>query len=244
MEENWSCETSNFSGDCHESQRVPLLHAVTPQQNCRNSRVDTLASRWGRIKQTLSYILRFIFWTSGYNRHVSVFSKVYSLSILCVCWYQVVFEVARNLGYLDFSRYRNLTNSTKKLEYGSYLTSAFGTACSYTCMLICLKTLYKQGSNAISPYVALRDMGNSKAKIILITWLILTGLYIGFILMYIYIKVDNGISVHTKVLAKFISYFSSACEFLALWVAIVSMFAFSCSAFAIGELGLFQELYF
>jgi len=196
--------------------------------------VDISASRWGRIKQTLSYILRFIFWTSGYNRHVGFFSKAYSLTILCICWYQVVFEIARNLGDLDFVRHRNHTSSTQNLENASYMTSAFGTACSYTCMLICLKILYKPRSNAISPYVALRDMGNTKARIILVTWVLLTGLFIWFVLLYVYIKADNVMSRKSS-MAIFISYFSSACEFLAHWVAMVSMFAFSCSAFAVGQ---------
>lgn len=218
-----------FSSTLDES--LPLIHS-TPQQNCRKSRIDTQASHWGYVKRCLSYILRFIFWSSGYNRHKSVWSKVYSCSILIVCWYQVVFEIANNTGHKYFIKHNTTKDATVKLEHASFLSSAIGTACSYSCMLLCLSLMYKPKSNAISPYVALRDMGNTKARIIIFTWFPMSIAFVAYVLLYIYIHTQDK----TKSFAiLFIKYFSAVCEFLGHWVALVSMFAFSCSAFAIGK---------
>lgn len=228
----WNDLTSTvgrFSSTQDES--LPLIHS-TPQQNCRKSRIDTQLSHWGCVKISLSYILRFIFWSSGYNRHKSVWSKVFSCSILVVCWYQVAFEIARNTGHKYFIEHKYPKDATVKLEHVSYLSSAIGTACSYSSMLLCLSLMYKPGSNAISPYVALRDMGNTKARIILFTWFPMSFAFVAYVLLYVYIHSQDNNESFTIV---FIKYFSAVCEFLGHWVALVSMFAFSCSAFAIGK---------
>ena len=214
-----------------QDELTPLMQS-TPQQNCRKSRLHTRASHWGFVKTSLSYILRFTFWSSGFNRHKGVWTKIYSFSILCLCWYQVVYEAARNAGYWNFGNYHNTTDITKNLEYVSFLSSAIGTACSYTCMLLCLKLMYKSKSNAISPYVALRDMGNTKARIILFTWIPLSVTFVAYIMLYVYIHAQDGDTLQR---VNFIKYWSGVCEFLGQWVALVSMFAFSCSAFAIGK---------
>ena len=222
------------SRDCFSQNELsPLIHCSTPQQNCRNSRIHTQASHWGCVKRLLSYILRFIFWSAGYNRHKSIFSKIYSWSILFLCWYQVAFEVARSTGHLNFINYHKITNTTQKLEYASFLSSAIGTACSYSCMLFCLNLMYKSKSNAISPYAALRDMGNTKARIILFTWFPLSIAFVVYVLLYVYIATQDESESFVEI---FIKYFSAVCEFLGHWVALVSMFAFSCSAFALGKL--------
>lgn len=228
----WDGKASTVGGfSSDQDDLLPLIHS-TPQQNCRNSRIDTQASHWGRVKISLSYILRFIFWSSGYNRHKSVWSKVYSWSILLVCWYQVAFEIARNTGHKNFIKHHITKDATVKLEFASFLSSAIGTACSYSCMLLCLSLMYKPKSNAISPYVALRDMGNTKARIILFTWIALGIAFVAYVFLYVYVHSDDKNESFDMV---FIKYFSAVCEFLGHWVALVSMFAFSCSAFAIGK---------
>lgn len=216
------------------NESLPLLH-TSPQHNCRKSRPENHATKWGYVKQTLSYILRFLFWSSGYNRHISIISKIYSGTILFLCWYQVIYEIYKTSGCIEFNCHQKnvAIGSTKRLEYASYLSSAIGSACSYTFMLLCLSIMYRQNSNAISPYVALKDMGNSKARIILWTLVTLTLVYIAFILLYVYIETTHP-NLDKTSFQRMIRNFSDICEFFTQWVAIVSLFAFSCSTFAIG----------
>lgn len=226
-----------ISSSIDSSESMPLLHA-TPQHNCRKSRPPNNAAKWGYVKQTLSYILRFLFWSSGYNRYDGIARKVYSLVILLLCWYQVVYEIYKTSGCIDFNCHENVTISiTKRLEYSSYLSSSLGSACSYTFMLLCLSIMYRKHSNAISPYVALKDMGNSKARIILWTLAILTLVYIAFVLLYVYIETIDPNFDQTR-FQRVIRYVSDICEFFTEWVSIVSLFAFSCSTFAIGKWNL------
>ena len=227
----WLDDTTSIDS----SESFPILHA-TPQENCRKSRPINHAAKWGYVKQTLSYILRFLFWSSGYNRHVAFTSKLYSCVLFLLCCYQVVYEIYKTSGCIDFNCHENATviTTTRRFEYTSHLFSALGSCSSYGCMLICLNAMYKKSSNAISPYKALRDMGNSKARIILWSWVVLSIIYVGYILLYIYIRTTNP-TYDVTFSQRAIRYFSDITAFLTQWVAIVSLFAFSCSTFAIGK---------
>lgn len=209
---------------------MPLIES-SPQRNCRESRPHYLVYQWGSTKQLLSYLLRFFFWSSGYNKRLTFISQLYSFYLFIVCWYQVFYEIARTAGCPEFkctSTHINV-HSTKQLEYASFLSASIGSACSYTFMLFCLNVIYKPRGNGISPYFGLKDMANSKAKIILITMLISGGIFIGYIALFVYIYYTEG---HKPRRAVYL--ISLLCEFIAEWVAIVSLYAFSCSSFAVG----------
>ena len=213
--------------------RLPLLIAQ-PQKNCRQSRPEDWQNQRRKTKVILSLLLRFSFWSSGYNKRLTYLSWLYSCYLFMICWYQVVYEVSKIVGCPEFTCSENLTiHSTRELEYISYLAASIGSACSYTFMLLCLNIVYKQHSNSISPYVGLKDMANSKAKIILVTVITSSSIFVMYVLMFVYQMLTEVQYSDKSRQALYL--FSLICEFIAEWVGIVSLYAFACSSFAIGR---------
>ena len=105
-------------------------------------------------------------------------------------------------------------------------------------MLLCLNMLYKRDSNGITPYNGLKDMSNSKAKIVLPMVLLSSALFSSYFILFLYIAItQHEIRGYNLVVYTI----SVLCEFIAQWVGMVSLYAFSCSTFAIGK-SLFASL--
>lgn len=225
------CFTALRRNGSLSEELMPML-STTPQLNCRQSRPSNLLNQRRKSKRILSYLLRFIFWSSGYNKRFTTASQLYSIYLFIVCWYQVLYEVYKIAGCPEFNCTEAYDiHTTRELEYVSYLSSSLGSAASYTFMLLCLNIIYKQYSNAITPYSGLKDMSNSKAKVIFTMVVLSASIYICYLLLFVYIVTTTMTYEGWRLGVYLISIF---CEFIAQWVAMVSMYAFSCSAFAVG----------
>ena len=210
----------------------PLL-VQTAQKNCRDSRPQLLQSRRCRTRTVLSYISRFFFWSSGYNKRFTKPSQLYCIYLFVVCWYQVVYEIFKISGCQEFGCQKNRElEATRKFEFATYLLASIGSALSYMLMLLCLNILYKRDSNGITPYSGLKDMSDSKAKIVLPMVLVSSAVFSSYFFLFLYIAItQHGIRGYRLVVYTI----SVLCEFIAQWVGMVSLYAFSCSTFAIGK---------
>ena len=99
-------------------------------------------------------------------------------------------------------------------------------------MLLCLNTLYKRNSNGITPYKGLKDMSNSKAKVTFIMVLLSCAVFGAYFILFIFIAMNQNKLIEYRMILYTISVL---CEFIAQWVEMVSLYAFSCSTFAIGK---------
>ena len=203
----------------------------SPQKNCRDSRSQSLRTK---TKILLSYISRFFFWSSGYNKRFTKLSQLYCIYLFIVCWYQVIYEIYKIAGCPEFtcSITDEVIGTTMEFEFVSYLSASIGSACSYTMMLLCLNTLYKRNSNGITPYKGLKDMSNSKAKVTFIMVLLSCAVFGAYFILFIFIAMNQNKLIEYRMILYTISVL---CEFIAQWVGMVSLYAFSCSTFAIGK---------
>jgi len=217
-----------------EDDNEAFVGDIVAQTKCRETRPLHWVDEWGRVKQNLSYVVRFFFWSSGYNRPVHGTSKIYTGIILLICWYQVVYILARTFDCPNFNCSSNSTkviDSTLRMEYATYSASAVGSALSYTFMVSSLMNIYSSKCNGISPYVGLKDMSNSKAKVILAAFIISIIVFISYVCMYVYIIYSQFFSFSKMPLYII----SETCDFIAQWVGTVSIYTFACSSFAIGS---------
>ena len=203
----------------------------SPQKNCRDSRSQSLQTK---TKILLSYISRFFFWSSGYNKRFTKCSQLYCIYLFIVCWYQVVYEIYKIAGCPEFtcSITDEVIGTTLEFEFVSYLSAAIGSACSYTMMLLSLNMLYKRNSNGITPYKGLKDMSNSKAKVTFIMVSLSCAVFCAYFILFLFIAMNQNKLIEYRMVLYTISVL---CEFIAQWVGMVSLYAFSCSTFAIGK---------
>ena len=212
----------------------PLL-VQTAQKSCRDSRPQLLQSRGQKARTLLSYISRFFFWSSGYNKRFTKPSQFYCIYLFIVCWYQVIYEIFKISGCSEFVCQKNRgLDTTRKFEFATYLLASIGSALSYMLMLLCLNMLYKRYSNGITPYSGLKDMSNSKAKIVLAMLLVSSAVFSSYFFLFLYIAITQHKIRGYRLVVYTISVL---CEFIAQWVGMVSLYAFSCSTFAIGKSG-------
>ena len=215
-------------------KHTTYLPIQTAQRNCRNSRPKVFENQRQIARLFLSYILRFLFWLCSYNKRFALTDLLYRLFLLFICWFQFAYDMCIVMGCPNFNGTysRNVTN-TRKWEYTSYNTSSLGSAGSYTLMLLCLQKLYKSSSNAITPYSGLRDMSNTKVKVILIMVLISIAYYWAYFALY----VDLAIAKHvTKGYSLPLYVIGITCEVVAQWLGIISLYAFSSSVCAISKI--------
>ena len=225
------------NGSMQENSNPLLVQSA--QRNCRDSRPQLFQSQRHRTRTLLSYISRFFFWSSGYNKRFTKPSQFYCIYLFIVCWYQVIYEIFKISGCPEFVCQKNRgLETTRKFEFATYLLASIGSALSYMLMLLCLNMLYKRDSNGITPYNGLKDMSNSKAKIVLPMVLLSSALFSSYFILFLYIAITQHEIRGYKLVVYTISVL---CEFIAQWVGMVSLYAFSCSTFAIGK-SLFASL--
>ena len=225
------------NGSMQENSNPLLVQSA--QRNCRDSRPQLFQSQRRRTRTLLSYISRFFFWSSGYNKRFTKSSQFYCIYLFIVCWYQVIYEIFKISGCPEFVCQKNRgLETTRKFEFATYLLASVGSALSYMLMLLCLNMLYKRDSNGITPYNGLKDMSNSKAKIVLPMVLLSSALFSSYFILFLYIAITQHEIRGYRLVVYTISVL---CEFIAQWVGMVSLYAFSCSTFAIGK-SLFASL--
>lgn len=151
----------------------------------------------------------------------------------------MIYEIFKISGCPEFVCQKNRgLETTRKFEFATYLLASIGSALSYMLMLLCLNMLYKRDSNGITPYNGLKDMSNSKAKIVLPMVLLSSALFSSYFILFLYIAITQHEIRGYRLVVYTISVL---CEFIAQWVGMVSLYAFSCSTFAIGK-SLFASL--
>lgn len=214
-------------------KHTTYLPIKTAQRNCRDSRPKLFENQRQITRLILSYILRFLFWLCSYNKRFAITDILYRLLLLFICWFQFAYDMCIVMGCPTFNGTysRNVTN-TRKWEYTSYNASSLGSAGSYTSMLLCLQKLYKSNSNAVTPYSGLRDMSNTKVKVILVKVLVSIAYYWAYFALY----VDIAIAEHvTRGYSLPLYVIGITCEVAAQWLGIISLYAFSSSVCAIGN---------
>ena len=214
-------------------KHTTYLPIKTAQRNCRDSRPKLFENQRQITRLILSYILRFLFWLCSYNKRFAITDLLYRLLLLFICWFQFAYDMCIVMGCPNFNGTysRNVTN-TRKWEYTSYNASSLGSAGSYTLMLLCLQKLYKSNSNAVTPYSGLRDMSNTKVKVILVMVLVSIAYYWAYFALY----VDIAIAEHvTRGYSLPLYVIGITCEVAAQWLGIISLYAFSSSVCAIGN---------
>ena len=214
-------------------KHTTYLPIKTAQRNCRDSRPKLFENQRQITRLILSYILRFLFWLCSYNKRFAITDLLYRLLLLFICWFQFAYDMCIVMGCPTFNGTysRNVTN-TRKWEYASYNASSLGSAGSYTLMLLCLQKLYKSNSNAVTPYSGLRDMSNTKVKVILVMVLVSIAYYWAYFALY----VDIAIAEHvTRGYSLPLYVIGITCEVAAQWLGIISLYAFSSSVCAIGN---------
>ena len=215
------------------TEEEPFVPKDTPQNNCRRTRLHHLQNNQYITGTLLSYILRFLFWFSGYSKRATVTNRLYCVFLFIVCWYQVIYEFYVVSACPEFNCTPSIFSGDKiDLEYISHLSAAIGSACSYTLMLLCLKMISKRQSNCIAPSSGLQDMPKTKIKIMFVVVLVSSTFFATYFFLFLYIEMAHrdltGFSL-------FVYIFSLSCEFVAQWVGLVSLYAFSCSICAIGK---------
>lgn len=229
LEEKKMLNDDELSGsDAVEELNESLMLISSPQVNCRATRPMHWINEWGAVKHHLSLFIRFFLWSSGYNKPIKLLSIIYSSTVLLICWYQVAYEMARTLDCSSFVCSPQVVNSTTRMEWATYSSASIASALSYTCMLYSLMIIYSAHSNSISPYVGLKDMSNSKARVTLLAMLFSISIFVSYVSIFAYIAYQ---SKKRTVLDTI----SVTCGFIAQWVGTVSVYAFACSSFAIGK---------
>ena len=226
-----------LKGSVIRKKHTTYLPIKTAQRNCRNSRPKLFENQRQIARLLLSYILRFLFWLCSYNKRFALTDLLYRLFLLFICWFQFAYDMCIVMGCPNFNGTysRNVTN-TRKWEYTSYNASSLGSAGSYTLMLLCLQKLYKSNSDAVTPYSGLRDMSNTKVKVILVMVLVSIAYYWTYFALY----VDLTIALHvTRGYSLPLYVVGITCEVAAQWLGIISLYAFSSSVCAIGKISFY-----
>ena len=181
----------------------------------------------------MSYILKCLFLFSGYSKRATVANRLYCVFLFIVCWYQVMYEFYVVSACPEFNCKPSIYSGDKvDLENVSHLSAAIVSACSYTLMLLCLKMISKRQSSCIGPSSGLHDMPKAKIKIMFVVVLVSSTFFVTYFFLFLYIEVAHRDLTGFSLIMYIVSL---SCEFLAQWVGLVSLYAFSCSICAIGK---------
>ena len=238
------CVRTDADNEARDEERGTLLRP--PQEQCREGRQNADGNN-NCFLNAASIILKFMFCTSGYWLTSSC-CVVYSIYILLICWFQVVYDlfVVLNCPYFDCRflqkehHHQNTSNAqrnpTRAAQNATYTLASLGGCFSYTWMLYFLWVSGKSKKNSIVPYTVFRDLNRKHMAILFWFVTFLTCVYVASVSLFYYMIRNQPKNKNFVILV-----IGVGSQFVAQWTGITSCFVFGASTLAVGKLTLTED---